>query len=254
MKLHYKKIGSGEPLMIIHGLFGSSDNWGMLGKKFAEKFTVYLIDLRSHGRSPHSPVMNYELMADDLHELILDQGIKNPVLLGHSMGGKAALQFNEKYKNVLKKLIVADIGIKSYPMHHDIILNGLKNVNLESISSRKEAAEALSEFLEEFGVPQFFLKNLYWIEKKKLAWRMNLDVIAQNIQEVLTEIKTVNNLTKTLFIRGELSNYILEEDISEIRKALPNSIVSTIKNVGHWLHAENPIEFYKIVTSFISEG
>ena len=246
MKLHYKKIGSGEPLMIIHGLFGSSDNWGMLGKKFAEKFTVYLIDLRNHGRSPHSPVMNYELMADDLHELILDQGIKNPVLLGHSMGGKAALQFNEKYKNLLKKLIVADIGIKSYPMHHDIILNGLKNVNLESISSRKEAAESLSEFVKEFGVQQFLLKNLYWIEKKKLAWRMNLDVIAQ-------KIKTENNLTKTLFIRGELSNYILEEDISEIRKALPNSIVSTIKNVGHWLHAENPIEFYKIVTTFISE-
>ena len=121
------------------------------------------------------------------------------------MGGKAALQFNEKYKNVLKKLIVADIGIKSYPMHHDIILKGLKNVNLESISSRKEAAESLSEFVKEFGVQQFLLKNLYWIEKKKLAWRMNLDVIAQNIQEVLTEIKTENNLTKTLFIRGELS-------------------------------------------------
>ena len=253
MKLHFKKIGSGEPLMIIHGLFGSSDNWGMLGKKFAEKFTVYLIDLRNHGRSPHSSVMNYESMADDLHELILDQGIENPVLLGHSMGGKAALQFNEKYKNLLKKLIVADIGIKSYPMHHDIILKGLKNVNLESISSRKEAAESLSEFVKEFGVQQFLLKNLYWIEKKKLAWRMNLDVIAQNIQEVLTEIKTENNLTKTLFIRGELSNYILEEDISEIRKALPNSIVSTIKNVGHWLHAENPIEFYKIVTTFISK-
>ena len=115
-------------------------------------------------------------MADDLHELILDQGIKNPVLLGHSMGGKAALQFNEKYKNVLKKLIVADIGIKSYPMHHEIILNGLKNVNLESISSRKEAAESLSEFVKEFGVQQFLLKNLYWIEKKKLAWRMNLDL------------------------------------------------------------------------------
>ena len=253
MKLNFKKIGFGEPLMIIHGLFGSSDNWGMLGKKFAEKFTVYLIDLRNHGRSPHSSVMNYELMADDLHELILDQGIENPVLLGHSMGGKVALQFNEKYKNILKKLIVADIGIKSYPMHHDIIIKGLKNINLKSISSRKEAAEALSEFVEEFGVQQFLLKNLYWIEKGKLAWRMNLDVIIQNIQEVLTEIKTKNNLTKTLFIRGELSNYILEEDFSEIKKALPNSIVSTIENVGHWLHAENPIEFYKIVTSFISE-
>lgn len=253
MKLHFKKIGYGEPLMIIHGLFGSSDNWGMLGKKFAEKFTVYLIDLRNHGRSPHDSSMNYELMADDLHELILNEGIESPVLLGHSMGGKAALQFNEKHKNVLKKLIVADIGIKSYPMHHDVIIKGLKNVNLEFISSRKEAAESLSEFVKEIGVQQFLLKNLYWVEKGKLGWRMNLDVIIQNIHEVLTEIKTKNNFTKTLFVRGELSNYILEEDIPEISAALPNSSVSTIKNVGHWLHAENPVEFYNLVTSFISE-
>ena len=251
MKLHFKKIGCGEPIMIIHGLFGSSDNWGMLGKKFAEKFSVYLIDLRNHGRSPHDSSMNYELMADDLHKLIIDEGIESPVLLGHSMGGKAALQYNEKYKNVLKKLIVADIGIKSYPMHHDVIIKGLKNVNLESISSRKEAAESLSKFVKEFGVQQFLLKNLYWIEKGKLGWRMNLDVIIQNIHEILTEIKTEKNFTKTLFIRGELSNYILEEDIPEISAALPNSSFSTIKNVGHWLHAENPEEFYKIVTLFI---
>ena len=125
MKLHFKKIGCGEPIMIIHGLFGSSDNWGMLGKKFAEKFSVYLIDLRNHGRSPHDSSMNYELMADDLHKLIIDEGIESPVLLGHSLGGKAALQYTENTKCV-EKLIVADIGIKSYPMHHDVIIKGLK--------------------------------------------------------------------------------------------------------------------------------
>ncbi len=253
MKLHFKKIGSGDPLMIIHGLFGSSDNWGMLGKKFAEKFTVYLIDLRNHGRSPHHSVMNYESMAEDLYELIFDEGIKNPVLLGHSMGGKTALYFNEKYNNVLKKLIVADIGIKSYPMHHDVIIKGLKSVNLESISSRKEAAESLSSFVTEFGVQQFLLKNLYWIEKEKLAWRMNLNIIIENMHEILTEIKVENNLTETLFLRGELSNYILEDDVSQLKTALPNSIVKTMKKVGHWLHAENPSEFYDLTTSFIEK-
>ena len=251
MKLNFKKLGEGKPLLIIHGLFGSSDNWGMLGKRFAEKYTVYLIDLRNHGRSPHSRNMNYEAMADDLLELIQDEKILNPSLIGHSMGGKAALFFNEKYDTILHKLIVADIGIKSYPMHHDVIIRGLKNVNLNVISSRKEAHDALAEFVTELGIQQFLLKNLYWIEKGKLAWRMNLEVIIDNIHEILTEIKVQGNKTETLFLRGELSNYILEEDIAQLKKSMPNSSVKTIKNVGHWLHAENPTEFYELATSFI---
>ena len=246
MKLNFKKIGEGNPLLIIHGLFGSSDNWGMLGKKFAEKYTVYLIDLRNHGRSPHSSTMNYEAMADDLYELIQDEKILNPSLIGHSMGGKAALFFNEKYNSVLHKLIVADIGIKPYPMHHDVIIRGLKNVNLNVISSRKEAHNALAKYVTELGIQQFLLKNLYWIEKGKLAWRMNLEVIIDNIHEILTEIKVQGNKTETLFLRGELSNYILEEDIDQLKIAMPNSSVKTIKNVGHWLHAENPTEFYEL--------
>ena len=251
MKLHYKKIGDGEPLLILHGLFGSADNWGSLAKRFATNNTVYLVDLRNHGRSPHSNVMNYESMADDVYELIINEKINQPILLGHSMGGKVSLKFTDKYPQILKKLIVADIGIKSYPMHHDVIIRGLKNVNLNVISSRKEAHDALAEFVTELGIQQFLLKNLYWIEKGKLAWRMNLEVIIDNIHEILTEIKVQGNKTETLFLRGELSNYILEEDIAQLKKSMPNSSVKTIKNVGHWLHAENPTEFYELVTSFI---
>ena len=161
MKLHYKKLGEGDPIIIIHGLFGSADNWGTIGKKFAENNTVFLVDLRNHGRSPHDPTMNYEVMAKDILELIQDENIIDPVLLGHSMGGKAALFFSENHPNILKKLIVADIGIKSYPMHHYQIIKGLKNIDLSIIQRRSEALESLHEYVKEVGIQQFLLKNLY---------------------------------------------------------------------------------------------
>ena len=252
MKLHYKKLGEGEPLIIVHGLFGAADNWGTIGKKFAENNTVFLVDLRNHGRSPHDPTMNYEAMAKDILELIQDENIIDPVLLGHSMGGKAALFFAENHPNVLKKLIVADIGIKSYPMHHDLIIKGLKNIDLSIIQRRSEALEALHEYVKEVGIQQFLLKNLYWVEKGVLGWRMNLDVIINNIHEILKEIRIQSNTTETLFLRGEFSNYIENEDYAKIEKALPNSTIKTINNAGHWLHAENPVDFYKAVVNFIA--
>ena len=252
MKLHYKKLGEGSPLIIVHGLFGSADNWGTIGKKFAENNTVFLVDLRNHGRSPHNPTMNYEVMAKDILELIQDENIIDPVLLGHSMGGKAALFFAENHPNILKKLIVADIGIKSYPMHHDQIIKGLKNIDLSVIQKRSEALESLHEYVKEVGIQQFLLKNLYWVEKGVLGWRMNLDVIIDNIHEILKEISIQSNTTETLFLRGEISNYIEKEDYTKIEKALPNSTIKTISDSGHWLHAENPLDFYKAVVNFIA--
>ena len=252
MKLNFKKSGEGKPLVILHGLFGSSDNWGSLGKKFAENNLVYLVDLRNHGRSPHSKEMSYELMADDLLELIEDENINSPIILGHSMGGKAALLFAEKYPKYLDKLIVADIGLKAYPMHHDDILKALNSVNLQGISSRNEAQQYIQVHIENLGIQQFLLKNLYWIEKGKLAWRMNLKVIAKNIGEILVKINIHKNPINTLFIRGEMSNYILKEDFGKILESFPNGEVKTIPKVGHWLHAENPTEFYKIVRKFIN--
>jgi pimeloyl-ACP methyl ester carboxylesterase len=252
MKLNFKKIGKGKPLLILHGLFGSSDNWGSLGKKFAENNLVYLVDLRNHGRSPHSKEMSYDLMADDLLELIQDKNINSPIILGHSMGGKAALKFAEKYPKYLEKLIVADIGIKAYPMHHDEILKGLNSVKLHEISSRNQAQQSIQSHIENLGIQQFLLKNLYWIEKGKLAWRMNLKVIEKNIGEILVKIKVQKNSVSTLFVRGEMSNYILEDDFQNILESFPNGAIKTIPKVGHWLHAENPTEFYKIVREYIN--
>jgi|TARA_B100001094_G_C18191674_1_gene807730 pimeloyl-ACP methyl ester carboxylesterase len=253
MNLHFTKLGNGEPILIVHGLFGSSDNWRTLGKKFSENNTVYLIDLRNHGRSAHSDEMNYEIMAEDLMNLIIKENIILPTLLGHSMGGKAALMFVKKFPDIIGKLIVADIGIKSYPMHHELILEGLNSIDLNKINSRSEAQKKIAVHIEEVGVQQFLLKNLYWIEKGQLAWRMNLNIIEKNIQEILKRINLEKNYTKTLFLRGGLSNYILLEDFEEIQSKFPNGKIKTIENVGHWLHAENPLEFYRLVMNFIKE-
>lgn len=251
MKLYFKKIGAGQPLLIIHGLFGSSDNWGTLGKKFAENHTVYLIDQRNHGHSNHDEIMNYEAMAEDLMELINDENIKNPILLGHSMGGKTAMTFTQKFPSVLAKLIVADIGVKGYPMHHEHIIEGLNSIDLNLVKSRGEATKILANHVKEFGIQQFLLKNLYWKEKGVLAWRMNIPVIVKNMSSILGEIPNVVSQTTTLFLRGEKSNYILEDDFDNISDVFPNSTFETIYNAGHWLHAENPNDFYSIVSEFI---
>ena len=251
MKLHFKKIGDGQPLLIIHGLFGSSDNWGTLGKKFAENHTVYLIDQRNHGHSNHDEIMNYEAMAEDLMELINDENIKDPILLGHSMGGKTAMTFTQKFPSVLSKLIVADIGVKGYPMHHEHIIEGLNNIDLNVVKSRGEATKILANYVKEFGIQQFLLKNLFWKEKGILAWRMNIPVIVKNMSSILGEVPNVASQTTTLFLRGEKSNYILEDDFDNISDVFPNSTFETIYNAGHWLHAENPNDFYSIVSEFI---
>lgn len=252
MKLNFKKLGEGKPLLILHGLFGSSDNWGSLGKKFSKNNSVYLIDLRNHGRSPHSNQMTYSDMANDLLELIKDEKIISPTILGHSMGGKVALMFAKNHPEYLDKLIVADIGLKAYPMHHEEILRGLNSINLEKTISRSQAQEVIKKHISSLGIQQFLLKNLYWIEKGKLAWRMNLKQIEINIEEILKEINIENSNLKTLFLRGELSNYILKEDFENIESIFPNGKIKTIKNVGHWLHAENPLDFYQLVSDFIA--
>ena len=253
MNLHFTKLGNGEPILIVHGLFGSSDNWRTLGKKFSEKNTVYLIDLRNHGKSDHSDEMNYEIMADDLMNFITKEHIVQPILMGHSMGGKTALMFVKKFPNILSKLIVADIGTKSYPMHHDQILKGLNSIDLNITKNRSDAQKKIGTHIKEIGVQQFLLKNLYWINKGQLAWRMNLNVIEKNIFEILKKINIDKNFTKTLFLRGGLSNYILLEDFEEIQKQFPNGKIKTIENVGHWLHVENPSKFYRLVVDFIKE-
>jgi pimeloyl-ACP methyl ester carboxylesterase len=251
MLLHYKEIGEGKPLVILHGLFGTSDNWQTHAKKLGEYFRVILVDQRNHGHSPWSEDFTYEHLADDLERLIQHLGIDQFTLIGHSMGGKTAMYYSQKYPNRLEKMVIVDIGIKRYPMHHNEIIKGIKSIDLFTIESRSAAEQAMLPFVNSYGVRQFLLKNLYWVEKGKLAWRMNVDVLEREMEEILAPIPTIEVWTPTLFLRGTMSNYILDEDWDAIEEIFPDATLETIENAGHWVHSEQPEEFIEKVLGFI---
>lgn len=251
MQLNFKKVGEGEPLVILHGLFGSLDNWMTLAKKLSENFEVFIVDARNHGQSPHSNEFNYDVMADDLYEFLMQHHIIDPIILGHSMGGKTAMQFAMNYPNKLEKLIVADIAPKAYPVHHTIIIEGMLSLDFNTIKTRKEADLQLSKFIEDPSTRQFLLKNLYWVEKEKLAWKFNLATIDKNIEIIGRGLENISIFEKpTLFIRGENSNYITLKDYDPIKKIFVNAEIESL-NSGHWVHAEKPTEFLQLLNSFL---
>ncbi|MES1224513.1 MAG: alpha/beta fold hydrolase, partial [Bacteroidota bacterium] len=221
--LFYRKLGQGKPLFILHGLFGSSDNWQTLGKKFSEHFEVYLIDQRNHGQSFHSEEWTYEAMSNDVLNLVEENKLGKISIIGHSMGGKAAMQFAIHHPEKLEKLIVVDIGPKYYPVHHRQILDALLELDLTKISSRKEAESFLAQRIKNVGELQFLLKNLYWkdTQNNMLAWRFNLDVINQKIETVGEEQNAEKDPVKipSLFLRGDKSAYISEDDIPGIKRS-----------------------------------
>lgn len=254
MKLHYKKIGDqGSPLFIIHGLFGSLDNWQTLGKKFAENHQVYLVDQRNHGKSPHSIEFSYDLMVEDLFELVEDLGFDKINIIGHSMGGKTAIGFAAEYEEYVDKLIVVDISHKQYPRHHDEILNGLLSLDLDIIRTRKDADIELQKSISNFSIRQFLLKNLYWVEKGRLDWRMNLNVLSSEIDGIIEEIYFNEIDVPTLFVRGVQSDYIVEKDYPELKKKFSNVTIHEVEKAGHWVHAEAPIEFFNTITEFLEQ-
>lgn len=254
MKLFYRKYGQGgTPLFILHGLFGQSDNWNSLAKQFADSgFDVYTVDLRNHGLSPHSEIWNYEVMSEDILELVNDLNIGRVTIIGHSMGGKVAMKFALDHQEHIEKLIVVDIAPKYYPPHHGDVLNALNAVDFNLIKTRKDAESILNQYITDFGTKQFLLKNLYWKENGELDWRFNLKIISKQVENVGTETLHSGICSKpTLFIRGESSRYILDEDLFQIQSLFPQAVVSTISNSGHWVHAEKPKEFYQTVIEFI---
>jgi esterase len=253
MKLHFRELGAGKPLIILHGLFGFLDNWQTLAKYFAQHYKVYLVDLRNHGRSPHSLDFSYPLMAADLLEFINDHHIQQPAIMGHSMGGKVAMHFALHHPEKLSKLIVVDMAPKAYPPHHQDILTGLKAVDLKSMSSRTEADQALARHIPEEGVRQFLAKNLYRQQDNTFAWRMNLPVIEEKIEEVGKETRAEGAFSKpSLFIRGANSRYIQpEKDLDRILELFPAATLETIEGAGHWVHAEKPQELFNHVVRFL---
>lgn len=232
-----------------------SDNWKTLGGQFSDVgYQVHLIDQRNHGRSPHGDQMSYLEMAKDLKQYIEDHSLEKAIVLGHSMGGKTAMFAAVYFPQLIEKLIVVDIAPKYYRPHHRDILSGLQAVDQTDLESRGHADEVLSEFVKEQAVRMFLLKNLYWKEKGKLALRLNLDVLVQageTIGEELPDNKSYSG--PSLFIRGGNSNYIKLEDEGLISRQFSDSKIITIKDAGHWVHAEKRDEFYKAVLDFLQQ-
>ncbi|GAA4799932.1 alpha/beta fold hydrolase [Litoribaculum gwangyangense] len=254
MLLSSNILGEGKPFVILHGFLGMSDNWKTLGTQFSEVgFQVHLIDQRNHGRSFWSNTFNYEVLAEDLKNYCEEHQLLDVILLGHSMGGKTAMLFATEHPEMVSKLLVADISPRFYPVHHDGILNGLSALNFDNIKSRGEADDVLSHYVSDFGTRQFLLKNLYWKEKGTLALRMNLEVLKNEVAEVGEALPTYAVFEKdTLFLRGDRSEYIGIDDENIIKNHFPKAKIETISNAGHWLHAENPDEFFEAVMDFVS--
>jgi esterase len=256
MKLSFRKLGNGKPLFILHGLFGSSDNWQTLGKQFAENFTVYLIDQRNHGRSPHSPEHNYAAMSEDLMELVDAEHLDKIFLLGHSMGGKTAMQFAVDHPQKVEKMVVVDISPKKYPITNLDIAEALEKVDLNKVTSRKEVEEILSEDIKDPGTLQFLLKNLYWDDNQKLAWRFNLGTLKTNLIRIAeaTPIPSSPLQMPVLFIKGGQADYVFNADGKLINEIFSHANIVSISEAGHWVHADKPVEFYMLVKSFLLEN
>jgi pimeloyl-ACP methyl ester carboxylesterase len=230
-----------------------SDNWKSLGTLYAnEGYEVHMLDLRNHGKSFHADEFNLNVMSSDVLKYCQYHNLSSVSIIGHSMGGKVAMLFASTYPELVKKLIVADIGPKYYPPHHQDILAALNAVDFSTQPDRANVEEVLSRFISDFGTRQFLMKNLYWIQPGQLAFRFNLSVFNKNIERVGEELAEGHYFDKpTLFIRGGSSNYILDSDMPSIKKFFPASELVTIPKVGHWLHAENPKLFFKFTSQFL---
>lgn len=254
MTLYSKIEGSGKPLLILHGFLGMSDNWKTLGAQYATLgYEVHMLDLRNHGRSFHSDFFNYDVMVQDILDYCREKNLQNIDIIGHSMGGKVAMLLAVENPDLIRKLIVGDIGPKYYPPHHQEILNGLNAVDFSQKPSRTEVDVIVAQHIPDFGTRQFLLKSLYWETSEQLAFRFNLAVFNREIENVGTTLPVNANFDKpTLFIRGGNSKYIKDEDFESIKSYFPFAVFETIPNAGHWLHAENPKLFFEITASFLN--
>jgi pimeloyl-ACP methyl ester carboxylesterase len=255
MELNYKTYGRGEPLIILHGLLGSSDNWQPMSAKLGEFFHVFALDQRNHGGSAHSVEMNYEVMAKDINEFLNREHLEQGHILGHSMGGKTAMEFAQLFPEKVSKLIIVDIAPKAYPPNHQKILAALMEVEVGSYETRKQVENALAPSIPELALRRFLLKNLARDSIGGFRWKIGLREIHQNYNRLGEAIRSERPLEKpALFIRGERSEYLRGQDMPEILRLFPRARLQTIAGAGHLAHAENPPAFAETVLEFLREG
>jgi pimeloyl-ACP methyl ester carboxylesterase len=253
MDLNYKVFGSGPPVVILHGLFGMLDNLQVLARRFEQSgYMVYLIDQRDHGRSPHTHEFDYHVLGADLHDFLESQWLHQIVLIGHSMGGKTAMQYAADYNTDIRRLIVVDIAPKRYPGGHELVFDALNAVNLSTLQSRQEAENILRAYLHDEGTVQFLMKNLSRNKEGGFEWKMNLPLLQKSYPNIIGEVEIQHPVDiDTLFIRGEKSNYITDEDIREIPRLFPHAVFETIPGAGHWVHVDAPDALFRSILRFI---
>lgn len=264
MKLFYRKYGHGPVLIILHGLFGSSDNWTGIAKKLESRFTVILPDQRNHGQSPHSEVHDYESMGNDLHELVKDLSIEKFFLAGHSMGGKTAMAFAMRWPEMLLGLLVADISpfkgddtVGAEHSYHAGILNAMLALDLTTISSREEAESGLSKFGFPPKINGFILKNLRRVEGNRFEWKLNAPSLLKNLENIMKPMERNPSYSgrvtgfPVIFLRGSESDYLPVSDYPAIREIFPAAEFIEIPGAGHWVHADNPDAVVKSINMFL---
>ena len=252
MKLHYQQLGEGQPLLIIHGLFGSSDNWRSMARYFSKYFQVISLDLRNHGQSPHSDKQDFKLMAEDVVELCQSLGISKAHVMGHSLGGKVAMQFAEYMPALIDKLVIVDISPRQYFSQHTPMMDAMMALDMSQFSSRNEIDEALSASIEDKTVRQFLLMNLQ-SDETGFHWRINLPALKQNYQQLMAPVcENASFAIPSLFVYGELSEYVTEDDQQLIKQHFSEAEFVAIDKAGHWVHAEKPQQFKQVVEEFLT--
>jgi len=252
VKLNYKSFGEGQPLIILHGLFGMLDNWQTLAKKLAERFEVYLVDLRDHGKSPHTEAFTYEAAARDLKEFMDDHDLTSAHLIGHSMGGKVAMVFAQQYSSRVDQLIIVDIAPKAYPGGHEEIFDGILSVDIEAAEGRSDVDLQLAKSILDQGVRLFLMKNLSRRVEGGYEWKANFKILHESYPEIMSEVLSGETVShQTLFIKGGLSHYIVKDDKDLIDSIFTNAEVKTVEGAGHWVHAQKPNELLAVVNEFL---
>lgn len=256
MKLNYTSQGSGQPIFLLHGMFGSLSNLRTVGRALTNDYNVIATDLRNHGESPHHIVMDYPTMADDVIELMDALNLPQAHFLGHSMGGKVAMQIALNHSHRVNKLVVADIAPVTYAANrHNSVLEGLQAVAAASPATRREADQLLSTYVKENSVRAFLLKNLIRKNNGKFGLRLFMDGIINNYYDALTLAPTGKPFSgPTLFIKGADSAYIQDKHRDEVHRLFPNVQLKVIADTGHWLHAEKPDTFNHIVSTFLESS
>ena len=252
--LAFTEYGEGPPLLILHGLFGSSTNWRSIAKRLSADFRVYTVDLRNHGRSGWHNDMSYDAMANDVHNFMLENDIDRATVLGHSLGGKTAMILAFKYSELVDKLIIIDIAPVAYEHSHSVINKSMMELDLNNLANRKEADTALARSIKDTPTRQFLLQNLVTVDSH-FSWRINLASIHKNMDSLTgfpTNHKDSQFSQETLFVHGGNSDYLTRNYHPQIKQLFPNNQIVTVENAGHWIHVEKPDELLDEIIAFVN--